>query len=246
MARWLVIAMMVMLSIPVSGQSIRSIGDGMWQDSTTWDMGRLPRQGDTIMVDHIVSSHQSLYIDSTCYLHITALGTLCMPGDSLFFKCSSFLRNDGMISVYYMHVHDGISNSCFWFYHFHADSCSAPVLFHIDGTHCGTPPCALPPPRSIPADTMYYPRVTVTLFPNPTQGDVSVRIAPAAPPTGEERYDFVLYDPLGKKLLRQGELATGDNMILLPGNLAKGSYIWHVFPQVQLSNQRSSGVLLIK
>jgi hypothetical protein len=246
MARWLTIAFALIFSIPVTGQTIHSTRDGAWQDSTIWEWGRLPQPGDTIFVDHIVSSDQSLHIDSTCYLHITANGTLCMPEDSLFFKCGSFLRNGGMISVYYIHVHDGISNSCLWFYHFHADSCYAPVLFHIDGTHCGTPLCPLPPTRPAAIDTLFYPRVTVTVFPNPTMGDVSVRIIPAAPPTGEERFTFALYDLLGKHLVEHSDLIMGDNPMILPHNLAKGAYLWHVYPHRGAINQLSTGVLLIK
>ncbi|MFN8395269.1 MAG: hypothetical protein U0176_11525, partial [Bacteroidia bacterium] len=124
---------------------------------------------------------------------------------------------------------------------------------HIHGgANTAWPPCSskIPPDTTAPppSSALLYPAITVTLYPNPADDHVWMRITPAQTAAGDERYRFILRDMLGKELVSFSGLVEGDNWLQLPRNLAVASYFWHVLPEVRVGTRHrlsGGGVVLV-
>jgi hypothetical protein len=244
----LTLAFYFCLAIYGHSQAIYTVQNGRWLDSTTWDIGRPPMAGDSIWIRHHVEALETVHILQGSFFKVDTMGVLCMPDDSLLFECGSYCFNVGVIVTKWLHAHDGQSNGCIW-WPFLWTPCDTTTHFHFYGWNCDAIPAVCQP--STPAQNapvpIYYPQFTTVLYPNPTIGDATLSIIPAALPTGDEYYTFSLYDMLGKLILVQKRLVFGGNPIPLPSNLAKGSYLWQLEPAVKIAYGHSvQGILLVR
>ncbi len=246
--RSLITIVSLLLCTCSKAQFVHSIQDGNWYDPMTWDSGTVPGRADSIWVFHVLETDSNVKIDSGGYLMVDSLGALCI-GDSLLFSCQTYLYNEGYVAVRYIHVHDGWSTNWITFGRLRATPCDDSTRFHMEGGQTGHVPCSnFIPSDSTPPPVMAtaYPAITVSLLPNPATDHVWVHIKQSSQPRGEERYCFVLYDMVGKELVKLWSLVVGNNWVALPDNLAVGSYLWHVFPQMSISHKQSgAGVLMV-